>query len=53
MDGAPEVAFLGRRTMDATEYGKALKKELCSPAVVPVVAGKVEIRRILLCDLGL
>jgi len=47
------ICFSWRRTADATGYGKAFNKELFSPAVVPVVAGKVEIRRITLRDAGL
>ena len=37
----------------ATEYGKEFKKELSGSAVVPVVAGKVEMWRITAWGLGL
>ena len=47
------ICFSWRRTADATGYGKAFNKELFSPAVVPVVAGKVEIWRITLLGLEL
>ena len=50
--GHPDL-FCWKQKTEATGYGKELKKELFSPAVVTVAEGKVEIRRILLQRLGL
>ena len=47
------VSFCERPETERDGYGKDLNKELFSPAVVPVVAGKVEIWRITLLGLEL